>query len=154
VDEEVPAPARVDHPRQRGTNERQGTREVLASTAPTRKQAPLLRALLEACGLDPDAKMTPSEGRAAGVAANGLKHVDATPEDVHARAAAFRRLWPEVSLTPHALVRQWAQCMVTPGDKIVGAVRPQKRRECDVCEGSGWDVTDAGAVPCPSCRAA
>lgn len=43
-----------------------------------------------------------------------LRAVDATPDEIRRRAAVFRVRWPNVSLTPTALARRWAECAPDP----------------------------------------
>lgn len=69
-------------------------------------------AMLQACGLD-GATPTRRERAAWNGAAKDLRDIGAPPEEILARGAAFRRLWPNVSLTPTALARRWSEVMAS-----------------------------------------
>lgn len=89
----------------------------------------LFDALQEACGLTGQ-KLTRSEGGRIAKAAKDLREVGATPDEVHAKAAAYRRKWPDVELTPTALVSNWAQL-----ESRAGPVRRVKRADhCGECD--------------------
>lgn len=66
--------------------------------------------MLEVCGLDGQ-EPTKSARGAWNRAAAELRGVKATPDEIRTRARAFRRRWPDVSLTPTALSRRWAECI-------------------------------------------
>lgn len=65
-------------------------------------------ALMAACRIDTTAIPGPARG-AYNRAVRELRSIDATPEQIAAKAAAFRRTWPTVSMTPTALVRRWGE---------------------------------------------
>ena len=52
-----------------------------------------------------------------GRALKDLREVGASPDDIHSRADTYRSKWPDVSLTPSALARRWAECGVQKGRK-------------------------------------
>lgn len=66
----------------------------------------LFDTLAEACGIDL-ASLTPSARGRLNKACGELRAVTATPDDVRARAAQYRRKWPKVDLTPTALAAHW-----------------------------------------------
>lgn len=66
-------------------------------------------ALLAVCGIDPDGITSASRG-AYNRAAKDLRSLNVTAEDIARRAIVYRRRWPDVSLTPTALVRRWPEC--------------------------------------------
>lgn len=39
-----------------------------------------------------------------------LKESNATPDDIFARAQAYRQKFPQATLTPTALVNRWSEC--------------------------------------------
>ncbi|MDP3952615.1 hypothetical protein [Microbacterium sp.] len=67
----------------------------------------LFAALVEACGYQ--APIPGPEGSKIGKCAKHLREIGATPDDVHARAGAYRKRWPDIDLTPTGLVSNWAQ---------------------------------------------
>lgn len=77
-----------------------------------RKRDEIWEAVLAACGLDGQSP-TKSERGAWNKAVSELRSAGATPEQIHARAKAYRRKWPTVSLTPTALSRRWNECVAT-----------------------------------------
>lgn len=79
-----------------------------ASPGSARKRDEIWDTLLEVCGLAGQ-EPTKSARGAWNRAAAELRGVKATPDEIRARAAAFRRRWPDVSLTPNALARRWAE---------------------------------------------
>lgn len=65
-------------------------------------------AVMAACGID-QAAITKSARGAYNTAVRDLKAMGATPEQIEAKAANWRRYWSGVTLTPTALVRRWAE---------------------------------------------
>ena len=96
------------------TNAVSNTDKTLASPDAKQKrqkaQDHIWDTLLEVCGLS-GANPTPSERGAWNKSVQALKAVDATPAEIQARATAYRRKWPQVSLTPTALARRWNECV-------------------------------------------
>lgn len=66
--------------------------------------------MLAVCGLN-GSKPTPSERGAWNKSAQALRAVNATPREIQARAVAYRKRWPNVSLTPTSLARRWSECV-------------------------------------------
>lgn len=79
-----------------------------AETARPRDE--LFEALATVDGADL-ANLTRSARGSLNAAAKQLREIGATPEDVHARAAAYRRRHPEWPLTAQALVKHWPSLM-------------------------------------------
>lgn len=67
-------------------------------------------ALLQACGIPLTAEIPSSARGAYNKACKDLKAIGATPEQIEAHAAAYRRKW-STELTPTALVRRWNECV-------------------------------------------
>lgn len=65
----------------------------------------LFAALMRVCGIE---RPTDPERTALAQAAAHLSDVHATAEDVAERAAAFRRTWPRMTLTPRGLAKHWS----------------------------------------------
>lgn len=85
-------------------------KDTCAAEAPrkARRQDHVFEALAEACGLD--WKALPQTARGSlNKAAKELRDIDATPDQIHARARAYRQRWPGIDLTPMALVKNWGQ---------------------------------------------
>lgn len=66
--------------------------------------------MLAVCGLN-GSKPTLSERGAWNKSAQALRAVNATPREIQARAVAYRKRWPNVSLTPTSLARRWSECV-------------------------------------------
>ena len=64
-------------------------------------------ALVDMCKAD-SSQMTKSERGRFNKAVKELKEVSATPEDIRARAGRWRNKYPQLDLTPTALVAQWS----------------------------------------------
>lgn len=79
---------------------------VVAEATPARRQDPLFDALADVCGIA-SSDLTSSARGAMNRALADLRKVDAEPVDVRDRADVYRRRWPNVSLTPTALVKHW-----------------------------------------------
>jgi hypothetical protein len=88
----------------------------------------LFAALVEACGYQ--APIPGPEGSKIGKCAKTLREIGATPEDVHRRASAYRKRWPDIDLTPTGLVSNWAQ--VVARQKGAGP-RPVSSDACQKC---------------------
>lgn len=86
------------------------TENLLAPAAPKpktqRARDHIFEAMLEACGID-YATLTESGRGPINRGVRELKAVDATPEEIHQRAGVYRRRYPEITLTPSALVKHW-----------------------------------------------
>lgn len=83
-----------------------------------KKRDELWDAMIQACGLENE-QPTKSARGAWNRAVKDLREIGATPEQIHARASAYRRKWPGASLTPTALSRRWSECVAsapTPSD--------------------------------------
>lgn len=90
------------------------TRQQSKTGKTPRKPDPLFDALVDACRIDPAELTRPARG-ALNAALRDLRAVDATPDEIHQRAEAYRRMWPTVTLTPTALARHWAECVPRAG---------------------------------------
>lgn len=96
-----------------------------APTGATRRRDELWDAVLAACGIDPVAKHSKSARGAWNHALGELRELGATPDDVRAKAAAYRATWPTASLTPTALARRWSEVATTspPASSATPAAR-------------------------------
>lgn len=114
-------------------------------TKPKKKQAarernPIWDALLTACDVNPD-KVNSNEASRYGKLVKILKESDATPEEIFARAMAYRQKFPKATLTPTALVNRWSECdpsrmemnglkgVVPQGWNAIKAAREQRQIE-------------------------
>lgn len=120
---ETPAPGAVEQ----GISGTGDQGKGLASAKPPRKPDEIWDALLEACHVEPSSVTASSRG-AYNKAVADLKAVDATPEEIRRRAAIFRGQWRDVSLTPTALARRWAEC---ERPFIASAPQTQTARQLD-----------------------
>lgn len=92
--------------------------EVLLAKTPKKERARdlIFEALLEACGVD-YATLTESGRGPINRGVRELKAVDANPEEIHRRASVYRRRYPEITLTPSALVKHWGALNDSNGGK-------------------------------------
>lgn len=79
-----------------------------AKTRRQRPPDPIWDALVEALRIDVKQLTTTARG-AVNRAVAELRAVEATPQQIAERAHAYRRTYPNTSLTPSALVKHWAQ---------------------------------------------
>ena len=87
------------------------SREPVAPAKPPRKPRkpdPTFDAVIEACGYNP-AELTKQSRGAINAAVKQLKDVEADPDDIHRRARAFAKRWPDITLTAPALAKHWPQ---------------------------------------------
>lgn len=63
--------------------------------------------LVDVCGLT--LPLTKAEGGRLGKAAKGIRTVIDQLDDIDAKAAGYRRKWPDIDLTPTALEANWSQ---------------------------------------------
>jgi hypothetical protein len=63
--------------------------------------------VINACGIEQN-EITKSMRGSINAALRDLREVGATAPEVGVRARRYRRRWPNVSLTPTALAKQWA----------------------------------------------
>ena len=85
---------------------------VLNGTRRKKPEDHLWDALLAVCGLNGSIP-TLSERGAWNKSVQALRAVKATPQEIQARGTAYRKRWPNVSLTPTALARRWNECIAT-----------------------------------------
>jgi hypothetical protein len=84
-------------------------RETLAKPPPkARAPDPIWDAVTAACSID-TTQLTSTARGATNKAVAELRAVDASPDQIRARAAAYRRTYPNAALTPSALVKHWGQ---------------------------------------------
>jgi hypothetical protein len=69
---------------------------------------PIWDALTAVCGID-TRQLTSTARGATNKAVAELRAVDATPDQIKARASSYRRTYPNAALTPSALVKHWGQ---------------------------------------------
>lgn len=91
----------------------QQDRTLLPEAPPSgRKRDELWEAVIDACGLTGVA-LTKSARGAANDAVKQLRDVGADPSTVGPRAARYRQRYPQATLTPSALAKQWSNLGVT-----------------------------------------
>lgn len=103
----------ANSPTNREVTETQGD-NTLAAAPRQRKPDLLWDAMVEACGIN-TATLTKNERGRINEALKQLREVSATPDDIRRKAAAYRKTWPDVSLTPTALVSHWSTLESKPG---------------------------------------
>lgn len=81
--------------------------ETVVPAIKTRRQQ-LFEALVDVCGYQLDELTRTARGRV-NAAAKELDEIGATPAGVVARAAVYKRTWPDVSLTPQGLTGNYAE---------------------------------------------
>jgi hypothetical protein len=129
-----PAESRRIPPSPRSGREGKGKegKGTVASDKPPRKprndeHSQLFTALVEVCGLDPP--LTKHEGGRVGTAAKQLVEIGASPSDVHDRAKAYRKRWPDIDLTPTGLTANWGQVVSSRN----GSRPPPREDACQEC---------------------
>lgn len=111
-------------------------------SAQRRKPDHVWEAVLFVSGVDGSA--IPKSARGAyNRAVADLKAVGATPEEVVRRAAIYRAKWPEVSLTPTALARRWAECEQYVPSSPAHALRQQAEADAVAERLRAMDAADA-----------
>jgi DNA-binding transcriptional ArsR family regulator len=84
--------------------------EPLAATpreAPTRKADDLFETVAQVCGISLDGITRTARGQL-NKAVKELREVQATPEQIHHKAKAYRTQYPNATLTPTALTKHWS----------------------------------------------
>jgi DNA-binding transcriptional regulator YhcF (GntR family) len=76
----------------------------------TRERNPIWDTLLEVCGVDPHKKVNSSEASRYGRLVKLLNELEATPDDIRARAAVYKEKFSYATMTPSALVNRWSEC--------------------------------------------
>ncbi len=79
----------------------------------SRKPDPIFDAVIQACGINPS-ELTDGARGAANKAVKELKAVGASPQGIHARAKVHLDRWPQASLTPSSLAKNYAQLNAKP----------------------------------------
>jgi biotin operon repressor len=94
--------------RVRAITGREPEEEPLAAAPRKREPDLIFEAIANACGIDITQLTGTSRGQL-NKAAKELKEIGATPDDVTAKAQAFRRQYEQATLTPTALAKHWPQ---------------------------------------------
>ncbi len=103
------SPAQASTDAEKSTNGNTQTPTTMAPTAAkTRPQDLLFDAVAEVCGIIP-AELTSSARGALNNALKALRAVKATPNEIRARAAEYRKRWPNATLTPSSLAKHWPE---------------------------------------------
>lgn len=132
----------------------QRTIQITGAKAPRGRDA-LFDALVEVCRID-TASLTTSARGAANKALKELREVNATAEQVHQAAKAYRAKYPTAGVTPSALAKHWPQ-LVEP--ERVATTSSADYRRCPTCDGTGWATPDHAAgvtsvARCTECEGA
>jgi hypothetical protein len=75
--------------------------------APTRKADDLFETVAQVCGISLDGITRTARGQL-NKAVKELREVQATPEQIHHKAKAYRTQYPNATLTPTALTKHWS----------------------------------------------
>lgn len=97
----------ANSPTNREVTETQGE-NTLAAAPRERKPDPLWDTMLRVCGID-GTTLTSSARGAINKALKELREIGTDPATLEAKAAAYRKTWPDITITPTALVKHWAQ---------------------------------------------
>jgi len=124
----------------------QETIPVEANASPGRRSANgrqrdlVFEALAEACDIDMAELTKPARG-ALNAATRELRLLDATAEDIHRRAGAYRAKMPDVAITPSALVKWWPTFSAAKqaGGKVT----------CQACGVRAFPDADGWSCPSP-----
>ena len=111
----------ANSPTNREVTETQGD-NTLAAAPRKRKPDPLWDTMLAVCGIDGSTLTKTGRGQV-NAALKELREIGATPADIDSKAKAYRKTWPDVSLTPTALVKHW-------GSLAVKAAQVSRACEC------------------------
>ena len=98
------------------------TNDSIAAAPRQRKPDPLWDTMLAVCGIDGSTLTKTGRGQV-NAALKELREIGATPADIDSKAKAYRKTWPDVSLTPTALVKHW-------GSLAVKAAQVSRACEC------------------------
>lgn len=101
----------------------------LGGKPPSRNE--LFEAVAEVCGIDWRGTLTKSERGELNNAVKQLRDVNATVAEVHAKAKAYRRKWPNVDLTPSALVKHWSKVDAVPPESSRATPAPYDPDEAE-----------------------
>ena len=104
--------------------------DTLAPPKATQKKDAVFDAVIESCGLDLS-ELTDTARGAANRAVKELKKVGATPEGIHARARVHLEKWPDATLTPSSLAKNYAQLGASPR-------KAAPKRDPSVCPDCGY----------------
>lgn len=97
-------------------------KNTFAAAPRQRKPDPLWDTMLAVCGIDGSTLTKTGRGQV-NAALKELREIGATPADIDSKAKAYRKTWPDVSLTPTALVKHW-------GSLAVKATQVSRACEC------------------------
>jgi len=119
----LPDPTRPDPTRKEQNFMAPGSAERETKPRKPRAPDPIWDALVAACGVD-TTSMPDSARSACNGAVAQLRRIGAEPSEILRRAEAFRRHWPQVTLTPTALVRRWSEVTQPPPPPATRATAP------------------------------
>lgn len=117
---------------------------IISSTSSTsfgtqkraRKPDTIFDAVIASCGIDPTV-LTASARGAVNKAVKELREVDATPETIVQVADAYRKKWPELSISPSALAKHYPALLGF--EAVTKKNRAATDNPCDACGGTGWE---------------
>lgn len=101
-------------------------RETVKPKTP-RPPDPMFDTMVRVCGINPTT-LTGSERGRINKALKELREVGATPQDIEARAKAYRTKYPEAAITPTALTGNWSALQTA---KQANPVCPDCRQRLD-----------------------
>jgi len=108
-----------------------------------RRPDTIFDAIVSVCLIDP-ASLTASARGSVNKAVKELRDVEATAETITRVAAAYRKKWPDLSLSPAALAKHYPSLV---GEKSVRMKDTTPRGEvCDTCGGTGWQERESPGV--------
>jgi DNA-binding transcriptional regulator YhcF (GntR family) len=105
------------HPCSKELEPKNENQELLAAKPPEsvrRKTDNLFETVAKVCGIT-TTNLTRSSRGQLNKAVKELREIDATDEQVHATAKAYRQQYPNATLTPTALVKHWSSFKQTSG---------------------------------------
>lgn len=118
----------------------------------------IFEAICEVCGIDWRNGITKNERGRVNAARKELGDIHAEPATIHAHAAAYRRAYPTMPLTPQALTGNWTTVMAREKEASPGRTNTHARRGCKTCGddhviSAGYDQNGYEQVtPCPDCQ--
>lgn len=129
-DEGLDTPSDRGSPRARASS---ATTSTSSSTGlggkPPSNRDEMFEAVAQVCGIDWQAGLTKTERGEVNNAVKQLRDIEAPVDQVHAKARAYRKRWPEMDLTPSALVKHWSKIDAPKA----GDVRALRADTCHLC---------------------
>lgn len=118
---------------------------VRGTARETHPRDPIFETVASVCGIDWTVPMTRSARGQINKAVKELREIEATPEEIVRVSAAYRIRWPDIDLTPTALVKHWSTATAPLPASPEATAAARRRLSPPPDAGRGRELTEGGS---------